>query len=171
MPEPLPSLAAVALGSNLSSRFGSREDNLREAIARLSGLGQVQAVSSFHDTEPVSFLDQPRFLNAALLLRTALPPLPLLHALLAIEHEMGRRREEVPAKGPRIIDLDLLWYEDQIVETPALTLPHPAMPDRRFVLEPLAEIAADWVHPTLLGTAAELLARLRARLPTPSPSK
>lgn len=108
----------------------------------------------------MDLLDQPRFLNAAVLLETHLEALPLLRALLALEHAMGRRREAVAAKGPRIIDLDLLWFDRLVLETTELTLPHPAMAERRFVLEPLAQIAPAWIHPVLNRTAADLLALL-----------
>ena len=130
-------IAAIALGSNLSSHLGDRAANLHEALRQLKALGQVTAVSSFHDTDPVGYEDQPRFLNAAALLETEFPPLDLLHALLAIEHSMGRDRSTAPPKGPRIIDLDLLLYNDLIVQTPELTLPHPSLHERRFVLAPL----------------------------------
>ena len=99
-------IAAVALGSNLPAPFGPPDANLREALHRLATLGRVTAVSSFHSTDPVGYLDQPRFLNAAALLETSLSPLDLLHGLLAIEQAMGRDRANTPAKGPRIIDLD-----------------------------------------------------------------
>ena len=150
-------IAAIALGSNLSSHFGDRAANLHEALRQLQTLGQVTAVSSFHDTDPVGYQDQPQFLNAAALLETELRPLDLLHALLAIEHAMGRDRSTAPPKGPRIIDLDLLLYGDLVVQTPELTLPHPAMHERRFVLTPLNEIAPAMLHPTLHRTVAELL--------------
>jgi 2-amino-4-hydroxy-6-hydroxymethyldihydropteridine diphosphokinase len=153
-------LAAIALGSNLASPFGDREANLRAAIDRISALGKITAVSSLHDTEPVGYLDQPRFLNGALLLETDLAPLDLLRSLLGIELAMGRRRDLVAAKGPRVIDLDLLFYSDTTMSTPELTLPHPAMPDRRFVLEPLAEIAPNWLHPATRRTVAEMLSSL-----------
>ncbi len=149
-------VAAIALGSNLPSLFGDRAANLREALLRLASMGQVTAVSSFHDTEPVGYLDQPRFLNAAALLDTALTPLELLRGLLEIEREMGRDRALAPIKGPRVIDLDLLLYGDVVQQTTVLTLPHPAMHQRAFVLGPLAEIAPAMMHPTRGKTVAEL---------------
>ena len=165
MPKPAAPLhrAAIALGSNLPSQAAGREQNLTLAIRRLGKLGEVTAVSSFFDTAPVAYTDQPRFLNAAALLRTALGPEQLLEALLAIELEMGRDRSEaVPPKGPRILDLDLLWFDELVLQTPELTLPHPAMHGRRFVLEPLAEIAPDWYHPLSKRTVRELLAEVSA---------
>lgn len=152
--------AAIALGSNLSSPIGPPEANLREALHRLAALGRVTAVSTFHRTDPVGYLDQPRFLNAAALLETTLSPLDLLQALLAIEQAMGRDRANTPAKGPRIIDLDLLLYGSQTLHHSALTLPHPALHERHFVLAPLAEIAPALQHPTLHRTISELLANL-----------
>ena len=158
-------LAAIALGSNLDSPYGDREANLREAIRRISALGNIRAVSTFHDTAPVGFTDQPDFLNAALLLETELEPLELMRMLLAIERDMGRDRAAAPAKGPRIIDLDLLLLDDVVLATPELTLPHPAMSERRFVLAPLAEIAPAMVHPISGQTIAELLSQLAAAKP------
>jgi 2-amino-4-hydroxy-6-hydroxymethyldihydropteridine diphosphokinase len=131
-------LAAIALGSNLDSRFGDREANLREAVERVRALGEVWAVSSFYDTEPVGYVDQPRFLNGALLLETELEPVELMRELLAVERAMGRDRAGAVAKGPRVIDLDLLLYGEAVVDTPELTLPHPALAEREFVLRPLA---------------------------------
>ena len=153
-------LAAIALGSNLASEWGDREANLREAIRRVEPLGEVRAVSSFYDTEPVGFTEQPRFLNGAMLLGTDLEPVELMRALLAVERAMGRDRTAVAAKGPRVIDLDLLLMDDVVLGTDDLTLPHPAMAERRFVLEPLGEIAAKMVDPVSGRTVAELLAQL-----------
>ena len=149
-------LAAIGIGANL----GDRASTMHAAIERLGSLGSVLAVSSFCETEPVGYAGQPFFLNGALLLQTALHPMPLLRRLLAIELEFGRDRSHGIAKGPRTLDLDLLLYDAEVVHTGTLTLPHPEMARRRFVLGPLAEIAPDWVHPTELCTIRALLARL-----------
>jgi 2-amino-4-hydroxy-6-hydroxymethyldihydropteridine diphosphokinase len=154
-------IAAIALGSNLTSDFGAPEASLRTAIKRIAAVGQVLNVSKFYETAPVGFIEQPDFVNAALLLSTLLAPNELMLELLEIERAMGRDRTSTPSKGPRIIDLDLLLMDDCIIETPQLTIPHPAMLDRRFVLEPLAEIAPDMIHPVAHCTIAGLLARTR----------
>ncbi|MBB5340793.1 2-amino-4-hydroxy-6-hydroxymethyldihydropteridine diphosphokinase [Tunturiibacter gelidoferens] len=160
-------VAAIALGSNLESSFGDREANLEEAVRLIRPLGEVTAVSSFYDTEPVGFLDQPRFLNAALLLETELEPVTLLRELLVVERAMGRERVGAVAKGPRVIDLDLLLYVDAeghaaVMETEDLVLPHPEMQARRFVLDPLGEIAPEMVHPVSGLTVREMLDSLRS---------
>jgi len=153
-------VAAVALGSNLESRFGDRRANLLEAVKRVGELGEVRSVSSFYDTEPVGSIAQGRFLNGALLLETELAPVELMRGLLAVERAMGREREGAVAKGPRVIDLDLLLYDDVVMATEELTLPHPEMQERRFVLEPLAEIAPGMVHPVLGLTVQAMLERI-----------
>jgi 2-amino-4-hydroxy-6-hydroxymethyldihydropteridine diphosphokinase len=152
-------IAAIALGSNLESRFGDRRANLLEAVRRVGELGEVRSVSSFYDTEPVGFVAQPRFLNGAMLLETTLEPLAVMRGLLAVEQAMGRVRGVT--KGPRVIDLDLLLYADVVMKSEELTLPHPEMQERRFVLEPLVEIAPGMVHP-VLGLTVEELFRLTA---------
>jgi 2-amino-4-hydroxy-6-hydroxymethyldihydropteridine diphosphokinase len=150
-------IAAIALGSNLASQWGDPDANLREAVRRVGNLGTTQAVSSFYETAPVGYTDQPNFLNAAMLLETELEPPELMSALLSIERDMGRNRSTAPAKGPRIIDLDLVLMGDVILATPLLTLPHPAMAERRFVLEPLAEIAPLLTHPLTGHTVAQMV--------------
>jgi 2-amino-4-hydroxy-6-hydroxymethyldihydropteridine diphosphokinase len=152
--------AAIALGSNLSSAFGGPADNLRAAVERIGALGRVTCVSSFLATEPEMYLDQPRFVNAALLLETGLSPLELMRALLQIEVTMGRVRTGVPPKGPRSIDLDLIFFDDVVMETEELTLPHPGVAQRRFVLAPLAEIAPQWRHPVTGLTVLQSLERI-----------
>jgi 2-amino-4-hydroxy-6-hydroxymethyldihydropteridine diphosphokinase len=149
-------VAYIALGSNL----GDREKILAAATDRLGRLGRVVARSSLYETEPVGYRDQPAFLNAALALETELEPLPLLHALLSIEQELGRDRSQGVLNGPRILDLDLLLLGDAIVAEEELTLPHPALAHRRFVLTPLAQIAPLLRHPQLKQTMEELLTEL-----------
>jgi 2-amino-4-hydroxy-6-hydroxymethyldihydropteridine diphosphokinase len=153
-------VAAVALGSNIASAFGQPEQNLLAAIVHVGALGRIVAVSTFQTTAPVGFTAQPDFVNAALLLETELDPVELMRALLEIERTMGRDRSSAVAKGPRVIDLDLLLMGEAVSSTAELTLPHPAMVERRFVLEPLAEIAPEMRHPVLHCSVAELLARL-----------
>ena len=132
----------VGLGSNL----GDREGNLREAVARLREIGAVR-LSTLRDTDPVGVVDQPNFLNAVAELSSELPARELLDRLLEIERELGRDRGKEERWGPRTIDLDLLLYGDEVIEEPGLTLPHPRLAERRFVLEPLHELAPDLVLP------------------------
>jgi 2-amino-4-hydroxy-6-hydroxymethyldihydropteridine diphosphokinase len=143
-------LAYLSLGSNL----GDRAAQLHEAIARLNAAGRVVAVSSVYETEPVEFTQQPWFLNCAVALETDQTPQQLMTTILAIEEDMGRRR--VQRKGPRSIDIDILLFGDSILDSTELTIPHPAMHQRRFVLEPLGEIAAEVLHPALKKTIREL---------------
>ena len=140
----------LSLGSNV----GDRAANLRTAITRLSSWGDVMAVSSFYETEPVEFAAQPWFLNCAVELDTEKMPKQLLAGILDIEREMGRRR--VQKKGPRTLDIDILLFGNSILQTKGLTIPHPAMHERRFVLEPLAEIAPEARHPVIKRTVREL---------------
>jgi 2-amino-4-hydroxy-6-hydroxymethyldihydropteridine diphosphokinase len=134
--------------------MGDREQNLRTAIERLRKVGEIKAASSFYETEPIEYTAQPWFLNAAVALETELLPRQLMSRLLAIEQEMGRHR--TIAKGPRIIDLDVLLFGRSVIEMPELTVPHPAMHERRFVLEPLAEIAPDVRHPVFKRSVREM---------------
>jgi len=143
----------LSLGSNM----GDREGNLRDAIAQLPHAGAaVTKLSSFYETEPVDLREQPWFLNCAVQATTEVPPLDLLRALRTIESRMGSKK--LVPKGPRLIDLDILLYGDETIDTPELQVPHPRMLLRRFVLSPLAEIAPNLKHPSWKDTVNQLLA-------------
>lgn len=145
---------AIALGSNL----GDRDASLRAALDGLRSSIQSMRVSSFHETAPVGVGDQPLFLNAAAVGETALSPQTLLGALLDIETRLGRER---PYPGaPRTLDLDLILYGSEVIDSPGLIVPHPRFRQRRFVLEPLSEIASDWRDPITGRTVSELLLTL-----------
>ncbi|WP_304115969.1 2-amino-4-hydroxy-6-hydroxymethyldihydropteridine diphosphokinase [Phascolarctobacterium succinatutens] len=151
-------IAYIALGSNL----GDKEKNLRRALLLLTQQGvEAVRVSSFLSTEPYGVTDQPQFLNAVACVRTSLTPLALLDVLLATELAMGRVR--LRHWGERNIDLDLLLYEDVVLDTKRLRLPHPDMQNRDFVLLPLAEIAPELKHPTLQKTIWQLKKDLMSR--------
>ena len=133
----------IALGSNL----GDRADNLQHALDALRAEMTVEAVSPWYETEPAYVLDQPRFYNLTCRATTTLAPLDLLHFLQGRERTLGR--EPGLRFGPRVIDLDILFYDDLVLDTPELTLPHPRLQERAFVLVPLADLAPDLVYPTL----------------------
>ena len=148
-------LVYLGLGSNL----GERLDNLRRAIEELRAAGvAVCRVSSVYESEPVDYTAQPRFLNAAVEAETELMPRQLLRRLQQIESRLGRRRGR--RRGPRTIDIDILLFGDHVMHTAALTIPHPRLAQRRFVLEPLRELAAGLRHPVNRQTVSELLAGL-----------
>jgi 2-amino-4-hydroxy-6-hydroxymethyldihydropteridine diphosphokinase len=149
--------AYVALGSNLGDREGTLRSAL-QALAAEPGI-DVVAVSRFYDTEPVGYVDQPRFLNGAAALETELPARELLERLLAVELRFGRSREDVAPQGPRTLDLDLLLYGDAEIDEPGLRVPHPRLHVRRFVLEPLVDLDPALEVPGN-GQVQEILARL-----------
>lgn len=149
--------AYIGLGSNLGNRMAT----LRTAVQRLDNLGRITGVSSLYETEPVGYLEQPAFLNAVVALDTELAPVDLLQALLGIEHDLGRTRSF--ANAPRTLDLDLLLVDDVTLDTNYLTLPHPRLHERAFVLVPLAELVPEMVHPVTGQTVREMVRALPDR--------
>ena len=149
--------AFVGLGSNL----GDREGTLRAAVGRLRSMAatRVVRVSSLRNTEPVGYVDQPRFLNGVVELETVLPAHELLDVLLELERGFGRDRSASPPRGPRTLDLDLLLYGGEEIAEPGLEVPHPRLHERRFVLEPLAELDPALEVPGK-GSVQTLLSRL-----------
>ncbi len=148
--------AFLSLGSNL----GDRAALLNTALNRLETEGvRIARRSSIHETEPQDYLNQPKFLNIAVQVETNLTPQELLAAIQKIETELGRQRT-IP-KGPRTIDIDILFYANEIIATPDLEIPHPRLTERRFVLDPLSEIAPDLHHPATGQTVREAQAALQ----------
>ena len=157
----VPATAYLSLGSNL----GDRPQYLRRACQALEARGiRLRRVSSVYETAPVEVVDQGWFLNCVLEVETTLPPLAFLRELQQIERELGRQRER--PKGPRTIDIDILLYGDLILDTPELVLPHPRMLERRFVLEPLRELAPDLPLPNSSRRVGELWQDLKGSFPS-----
>lgn len=149
-----PVIIYLGLGSNL----GDRQQNMSRAIDIMSNSVDIRKVSSFYETEPVGYAHQPRFLNAVCEAATSLSPDELLAVLKDIEVDLGR--EPTFANGPRPIDIDILFYGDRVIESPTLTIPHPRLEGRAFLLVPLAEIAANLIHPVSGKPVREMLREL-----------
>ena len=149
---------AVEVYLGLGSNMGDREDNLQKTVRLLSERLRIGKVSSVYETEPVGDAGQPRYLNQVGQFYTTLPPAALLALLKGFELKLGRTG---PSGAPRPIDIDILFYDDQVVKTPELVIPHPRLIERAFVLIPMVEIAPDLKHPVNHKTAKQLLAKLK----------
>jgi len=148
-------VAYIGIGSNL----GERIDNCAKAVGEISNFANnIVSFSSLYETEPVDKEDQPDFINCAVKIETALSPFDLLKSIQSVEDKMGRRREE--RWGPRMIDLDIIFYDKLVIETPELTIPHPRAHLRRFILLPISEIEPELVHPIFGVSVLQLLNRL-----------
>jgi len=149
--------AVIAIGSNL----GDKVENCRYAVSELHRLPNSRVVdtSPFYRTAPVGYREQDWFINAAVMLKTSLKPHELLHALQAIQRRAGRTRQAVRF-GPRVLDLDIIFYDDAVIRTPELTLPHPRMHERRFVLRPICDMDSAILHPVLKLSVQTLLDRI-----------
>ena len=141
----------IALGSNI----GNLEENLNTALEKLAKFAEIKKVSSFYMTKPQGFLEQADFLNGVCLINTDLSPKDLLKKLKEIEKEMGRKKTF--KDGPRLIDLDIIYYNDIILNTPDLTIPHPRAHTRLFVMQGLFEIAPKYLHPILKITTEKII--------------
>ena len=144
----------ISIGSNI----GNRIENCEKVIREIENFAVLKSVSSIYETEPVGKIDQPYFINCVAEFVTYLTPNGLLVNLQEIENKFGRKRDEIG--GPRIIDLDIIFYEDRVIKNDNLTIPHPSAHLRRFVLEPLNEIARELIHPVLKSSVSELLSDL-----------
>jgi 2-amino-4-hydroxy-6-hydroxymethyldihydropteridine diphosphokinase len=142
----------LLIGGNL----GNRQERMQEAVQLIATLGKLVRLSSVYETEAWGINDQPAFLNQVVLLQTELPAIKLMQSILLIEEQMGRKRKE--KFGPRIIDIDILFYNEDIVESADLVIPHPQLHLRRFTLEPMNEIAPGLIHPLFNKSISELLA-------------
>jgi 2-amino-4-hydroxy-6-hydroxymethyldihydropteridine diphosphokinase len=152
-------IAYLSTGSNL----GDKLENCRSGLAALSqteGI-HIDAVSAFYMTEPMEYSDQPWFVNAAVRIRTTLDPLDLLTTLKTLEQKSGRKDSGIRF-GPRTLDFDIIFYNDIVLDTPSLIVPHPRLHEREFVLRPICDLAPELMHPVLKKTAGELLAALQS---------
>lgn len=158
--------AYIGMGANLPSAAGPPEATLSAALKRLAVLGRVAAKSSLYSTEPVGYSEQPKFINAVVALDTNANARELLGALMQIERDFGRDRTNAVPNGPRTLDLDILLFEDCVIDEPGLHLPHPRLVERAFVLVPLNEIAPEAPDPRSGATVAELLRSLESNTAT-----